>query len=74
MTEDFSWATGDWNADGEFNRFDLVLALQDGGYGQGPRAALTAVPEPTAIVLTVMGVLGLVVIGWHKRGRRHTAS
>ena len=27
-----TWAEGDWNADGEFNRADLVLALQTGLY------------------------------------------
>ena len=52
-----TWATGDWNADGEFDRADLILALQNGGYGQGSRAALaTAVPEP--------GTWTLAVIGW----------
>ena len=54
-----TWATGDWNADGEFDRGDLVLALQDGGYGQGPRAALAAVPEPAAIVLALAGLVCL---------------
>ena len=57
-----TWATGDWNADGEFDRADLVLALQDGGYGQGSRAGLAAVPEPTSGLLLALGVL--FVAGW----------
>ncbi len=46
-----SWSEGDWNADGEFNSADLVVALADGGYEQGPRAAVSAVPEPSAACL-----------------------
>jgi hypothetical protein len=50
-----AWATGDWDADGEFGRSDLILALQDGGYGQGLRAAVVAVPEPSALALVLVG-------------------
>ena len=56
-----TWGTGDWNADGEFDRGDLLVALQDGGYGQGPRAALRAVPEPSAVALVLAGLLGLAL-------------
>ena len=63
-----SWEQGDWNADGEFDRADLVLALQDGGYGQGPRAALAAVPEPSAVALILVGLLSLGLV-W-KRSRQ----
>ena len=52
-----TWSTGDWNADGEFDRADLVLALQDGGYGQGPRAAVAAVPEPSGVVLMLIAMV-----------------
>ena len=54
-----SWGTGDWNADGEFNWADLELALQDGGYGQGPRAAVAAVPEPSGLLLLGVAILAL---------------
>jgi hypothetical protein len=33
------WAAGDWNGDGDFNRLDLSLLLQDGVFvGFGPRS------------------------------------
>jgi hypothetical protein len=61
-----NWATGDWNGDGEFDARGLVTALQDGGYGRGPRfaalrplpspAAAMQVPEPSAIGMLVIGV------------------
>jgi hypothetical protein len=54
-----SWGTGDWDGDGDFTRQDLVLALRDGGYGQGPRAALAAVPEPNSWCLLAVGVLAI---------------
>jgi hypothetical protein len=50
------WATGDWDGDGDFSSADLVVALADGGYEQGPRAAVNAVPEPTCLMLMLMGV------------------
>lgn len=40
------WADGDFNGDGRTNSGDLIAALSDGGYEQGPRAAVSAVPEP----------------------------
>ena len=51
-----TWATGDWNADGEFTTRDFVVAFQDGGYEQGPRAAV--VPEPNVALLLSIGLLG----------------
>ena len=52
-----TWATGDWNGDAEFDFGDLVLAFQDGGYEQGPRAAVNAVPEPSSAILLVVGII-----------------
>lgn len=49
-----TWATGDWNGDSEFDSSDFVTAFQAGGFEQGPRAAVSAVPEPgTATLLLV---------------------
>jgi hypothetical protein len=50
------WSTGDFNGDGITNSSDLVVALADGGYEQGPAGA-AAVPEPSALVLACFGAL-----------------
>ena len=52
------WETGDFNGDREFDSGDLVTAMTAGGYG----AAATAVPEPGAIMLTLIGLLCLLHI------------
>ena len=49
------WSEGDWNGDGLFDSADFVTAFQDGGYEQGPRTNVAAVPEPAAWTLLVMG-------------------
>jgi hypothetical protein len=51
------WTTGDFNGDGLFTSSDLVTALSDGGYEAGPRAAVSAVPEPSSVVLLALGSL-----------------
>jgi hypothetical protein len=55
-----TWPTGDWNADGDFTSSDLVFAFQDGGYEQGPRAAV--VPE--------FGGLGVAAVALLPRFRK----
>lgn len=45
------WAEGDWDGSGDFDSSDLLLAFQSGGYGRGKRAAVAAIPEPSAPVL-----------------------
>ena len=50
------WHQGDWNSDGRFTSHDLILALADGGYEQGPRDAVSAVPEPSAALLFLASV------------------
>ncbi len=52
------WSEGDWNGDGVFGTGDLVAALSDGGYELGPRTDVSAVPEPSAIVLSLLGLVG----------------
>ena len=54
-----TWATGDFNGDGLFTTSDLVAALSDGGYEASVRTAVSAVPEPSSIMLLGIGVLAL---------------
>jgi hypothetical protein len=61
------WSTGDFNGDGRFNSSDLVAALADGGYEQGPRAAVSAVPEPSSSMLSILAALAAVK--WSRRSR-----
>jgi hypothetical protein len=58
---DSVWTSGDFNGDGRTNTADLVAALADGGYEAGPRAAIAAVPEPSALVLCTLAMLLLLV-------------
>ena len=54
-----TWATGDWNGDGDFNSGDFVFAFTDGGYAMGDRPAVAAVPEPASVTLLLLAVVGL---------------
>jgi hypothetical protein len=54
-----SWGTGDFDGNGHTDSSDLVAALADGGYEQGPRAAMSAVPEPGAGLLLALSLLAL---------------
>jgi hypothetical protein len=49
------WDEGDWNGDQEFTTLDFVAAFQEGGYEQGSRPGIADVPEPTSVILTVVG-------------------
>lgn len=53
------WEEGDWNGDGTFNSSDIVAAFTEGGFEQGPRTA-SAVPEPSAIAMLFVAMLGLL--------------
>ena len=59
LTDLASWGSGDWNGDGDFTSDDIVTALADGGYEQGPRAAVAAVPEPNSLVPLMLGLMQL---------------
>ena len=59
MDIDAGWASGDFNGSGRFDTSDLVFALADGGYEAGPRAAVSAVPEPASLAMFLAGLLGL---------------
>lgn len=61
IAEPAVWSQGDFNGDGLFNSSDLVEALQDGGYEQGPVAAVSAVPEPSSVLLGLLGTLALAM-------------
>ena len=56
---DAGWAEGDWNHDRRFGSEDLVAAFQDGGFELGPRAAVSAVPEPSSAILLGIGMICL---------------
>ncbi len=62
-----TWATGDWNGDADFNTGDFVEAFQRGGYEQGPRPAVSAVPEPASAGLMILA--GLSLAGLVRRRR-----
>jgi hypothetical protein len=57
------WAGGDWSGDLDFTTVDFVTAFASGGYEQGQRAqplqAVSTVPEPAALALTLLGLLCL---------------
>ena len=51
------WAVGDWDGDFRFDSSDSVAAFAAGGYELGPRQAVAAVPEPSSLLVLVMGIL-----------------
>ena len=57
--EPATWGTGDWNGDGAFDSSDFVTAFIAGGYEQGQRAAVAAVPEPSSLIGLAIGALAL---------------
>jgi hypothetical protein len=61
------WSMGDFDGDGITNSSDLVAALADGGYEQGPRAAVSAVPEPASSGMLLVGLIGCTVRRRHRR-------
>ena len=53
------WNEGDWNGDELFDSGDFIAAFQDGGYEMGVRAAVAAVPEPSSLLMILIGMLGV---------------
>ena len=51
-----TWATGDWDGDGDFSSADFVVAFPSGGYELAPRMAVASVPEPSALTLLLTAV------------------
>ena len=59
--QEASWGEGDFNGDKKFDSGDMVAAFVGGGYELGPKgpAAVGVVPEPSGVVLAIVGLLGL---------------
>jgi hypothetical protein len=55
-----TWGEGDWNMDGDFNTSDLVFTFSKGGFEEGPRSAVSAVPEPASCVSFLCGIVSLL--------------
>jgi hypothetical protein len=71
VEDNAGWADGDWDGDLDFTTTDFVVALSGGGYEAGPRAAVSAVPEPSSLVLAGLGLLvGLLTRRPSGRGTR----
>ncbi len=64
------WEDGDWNGDADFTSGDFLLAFQEGGFEKGPRAAVMAVPEPTSLLLSSLGLLSLLAVRRRRYVRR----
>ena len=60
VADNSTWATGDWNGDGDFDSSDFVAAFTAGGYELGPKAAVSAVPEPNCLALLGGAIMAMV--------------
>jgi len=56
------WADGDFDGNMLFDSADFVASFIDGGYEAGPVAAVAAVPEPSSVLLILVGLLGVLRI------------
>lgn len=74
IAQNSSWATGDWNGDGEFDTRDLILAGQDGGFEQGPRGGVKTVPEPPNRIVFQMTGVALALAMMNRRRFTHRFS
>ena len=67
-----SWTTGDFVGDGRVDINDLTIVLSHFGQSLGSSVAgnVSAVPEPSVLLLTAIGLVGLVGLpayAWRKR-------
>jgi autotransporter-associated beta strand protein len=58
------WSQGDFNYDGTVNGTDLNMVLSNYNQSLGLGAA---VPEPSTLLLTAAGLMGLLAYAWRKR-------
>lgn len=61
IDQEAGWDEGDWTGNRRFGSEDLVAAFRDGGYEQGPVPGISAIPEPTAILLLLFGTIGIAI-------------
>ena len=62
-----TWSQGDFNGDGRVDINDLAIVLTRFGDSGGSSAAgLAAVPEPSALLLVGMSLIGLLACAWKK--------
>ena len=59
------WADGDFNGDGTVNGADLNTVLSN--YNQSSEYITTGVPEPSTLLLAVIGFCGFLAYEWKKR-------
>ena len=62
--ETVTWAEGDWDGNTKFQSGDMVAAFVGGGYEKGkrPQPAVSAVPEPSAMLLSLVALAALAAI------------
>ncbi len=60
-----TWSQGDFNGDGTVDINDLTIVLAN--YGQSNGAGITAVPEPTSLILFAIGAVSLLACNWRRR-------
>ena len=61
------WSQGDFNYDGQVDINDLTVVLTDYGRSLGASAALSAVPEPSCLVLLGVGAITLLACAWRRQ-------
>jgi hypothetical protein len=54
------WENGDWNGDGVFGTGDLLKAFQAGTFETGIIGAVASVPEPSSLVLLLVGLVSVM--------------
>ena len=68
-----SLVQGEFTGSGTVDINDLTIVLANYGQTAGAAGALTAVPEPSGVVLIVIGLVGLLWSAW-RGGCDRTAS